>query len=187
MAQQSRATLLNMANEAGNFVQGPFATHAQEAARYLRLINPSFNDQVSSYEDFVKNAGALTRTAVREVSSRAAVQEFNLIQNSLPNPEMSPIGLRRVQNEMIGLTDYRIAKAQAQAQWEQTHGGPGNVGGFETYFQRAASPYAFIVARMDPADRKEMIAKLQGSADGRRELARVTEQLNDLKQAGLVQ
>jgi hypothetical protein len=33
------------------------------------------------------------------------VQEFNMIANTLPNPEMSPIGLRRVQNELIGLTD----------------------------------------------------------------------------------
>jgi hypothetical protein len=186
-AQQSRATLMNMSNEAGNFVQGPFAAHAQTAARYLRLINPSFNDQVASYEDFVKSAGQLTRQAVREVSSRAAVQEFNMIQSTLPNPDMSPIGMRRVQNELIGLTDYKIAKAQAQAQWEQAHGGPGNVGGFETYFQRAASPYAFIVAKMDGDDRKAMIAKLQGSADGRRELARITEQLNFLKQSGLAQ
>jgi hypothetical protein len=113
----------------------------------LRLIDPSYNGQVASYEDFVKNAGSLTRQAVKEVSSRAAVQEFNLIQNTLPNPDMSPIGLRRVQNELIGLSDYRIAKSQAQAQWEQQHGGPGNVTGFETYFQRAASPYVFIVAK----------------------------------------
>jgi hypothetical protein len=104
----------------------------------LRLIDPSYNGQVASYEDFVKNAGSLTRQAV---------QEFNLIQNTLPNPDMSPIGLRRVQNELIGLSDYRIAKSQAQAQWEQQHGGPGNVTGFETYFQRAASPYVFIVAK----------------------------------------
>jgi hypothetical protein len=159
----------------------------QDLARYWRIIDPSSDRQVASYEDFVKNAGALTRTAVREVSSRAAVQEFNLIGNSLPNPEMSPIGLRRVQNEMIGLTDYRLAKAQAQQQWEQAHGGPGNVTGFETYFQRAASPYAFIVAKMAPDDRREMFAKLQGSADGQRELSRLGQQLTYLKQSGLAQ
>lgn len=187
LAQQSRATVMNMANEAGNFVQGPFASHAQEAARYLRLIDPSYNGQVASYEDFVKNAGALTRQAVKEVSSRAAVQEFNLISSTLPNPEMSPIGMRRVQNELIGLSDYRIAKSQAQQQWEQTHGGIGNVSGFETAFQKQVSPYAFILARMDPVDRKELFAKLQGSAEGQRELSRVGEQLTFLKQSGLAQ
>jgi hypothetical protein len=186
-AQASRATLMTMANDAGNFKQGPFAQHYQAASRYIRLIDPSWNGQVASYEDFVKNAGALTRQAVKEVSSRAAVQEFNLIGNSLPNPEMSEIGLQRVQNEMIGLTDYRLAKAQAQQQWEQAHGGIGNVSGFETAFQKQASPYSFIVARMDPGDRKEMIAKLQGSDQGRQELARLGQQLSFLKSAGLAQ
>jgi len=79
------------------------------------------------------------------------------------------------------------AKAQAQQQFEQANGGIGNVSGFETQFQKQASPYAFIVARMDPADRKEMIAKLQGSAQGRQELGRLSEQLQFLKQAGLAQ
>jgi hypothetical protein len=186
-AQQSRATLLNMQNETPEFYKGAGADKWQGLARYLRIIDPSWNGQVSGFEDFQKNAGALTRQAVKEVSSRAAVQEFNLIGNSLPNPEMSPIGLRRVQNEMIGLTDYRLAKAQAQQQWEQAHGGPGNVTGFETYFQRAASPYAFIVAKMAPDDRREMFAKLQGSADGQRELSRLGQQLTYLKQSGLAQ
>jgi hypothetical protein len=36
-AQQSQATLQNTQNEVGNFVQGPFSAHAQEAASYLRL------------------------------------------------------------------------------------------------------------------------------------------------------
>jgi hypothetical protein len=186
-ALQSRATLLNMQNETPEFYKGAGADKLQGLARYLRIIDPSWNGQVAGFEDFQKNAGALTRQAVKDVSSRAAVQEFNLIGASLPNPEMSPIGLRRVQNEMIGLTDYRLAKAQAQQQWEQAHGGPGNVTGFETYFQRAASPYAFIVAKMDPNDRREMFAKLQGSADGQRELSRLGRQLTYLKQSGLAQ
>ncbi len=186
-AQQTRATLMSMENAASNFVQGPFAQHAQTAASYLRLIDPTFDKQVGSYEDFVKNAGMLTRQAVKDVSSRAAVQEFTMIGNTLPNPDMSPIGLRKVQNELIGLSDYRLAKAQAQQQFEQGHGGIGNVSGFETQFQKQASPYAFIVARMDPTDRREMFAKLQDSDQGRRELARLGEQLTFLKQSGLAQ
>jgi muramidase (phage lysozyme) len=186
-AQQQRATLLNMANEAGRFYQGPGAPQVQGAARYLRTIFPSFDGQVASYEDFVKNAGNLTRQAVRETSSRAAVQEFRLIGDTLPSVEMSPRGLQSVQNELIGLTDYRIAKAQAQQAWEQAHGGPGNVTNFETTFQRQASPYAFVVARMDAPDRQELFAKLQSSAQGRQELARLGQQLQFLKQSGLAQ
>ncbi len=186
-AQQQRATLMSMGNEIGNFVQGPFAQHAQTAASYLRLINPSFDGQVASYEDFVKNAGSMLRQAVHDVSSRAAVQEYNLIGATLPNPDMSPLGLQRIQNQLIGLSDYKIAKAQAQQQWEQAHGGIGNVSGFETAFQKQASPNAFIVARMDPTDRREMFAKLQGSDQGKQELTRLGSQLTFLKQSGLAQ
>lgn len=110
-----------------------------------------------------------------------------MIGNTLPNPEMSPIGLRKVQNELVALSDYRLAKSQAQQQYEMAHGGIGNVSGFETQFQKQASPYAFIVARMDPTDRREMFAKLQGSDEGRRELTRLGEQLTFLKHAGLAQ
>ena len=88
-AQQSQAGLQNMQNDMGNFKQGPFAAHYQAAATYLRLIDPSWNGQVSGYEDFVKNAGALTRTAVHDTSSRAAAQEYTMINATLPNPEMS--------------------------------------------------------------------------------------------------
>ena len=184
-AAANRATLLNMENDAGRFVQGPFADHVQEAATYLRLIDPSWNGQVSSYEDFKKNAGQLTRNAVRETSSRAAVQEFNLIANTLPQPTTSPQGFHRVQNELIGLTDFRLAKAQAQQQWEAAHSG--SVAGFETTFQRQLSPYTFVVARMDQADRQELYSKLNQSAQGRQELKRLGEQLNYAISSGLTQ
>jgi hypothetical protein len=88
-AQQSRATLLNMSNDAGNFTQGPFAAHYQQAARYLRLIDPSYNGQVASYEDFVKNAGALTRNAVKEASSRAMSPDSRPISNARRHPTPS--------------------------------------------------------------------------------------------------
>jgi hypothetical protein len=186
-AQQSQAGLQNMQNDMGNFKQGPFAAHYQAAATYLRLIDPSWNGQVSGYEDFVKNAGALTRTAVHDTSSRAAAQEYTMINATLPNPEMSENGLRMVTNELMGLNDFKTAKSQAQAQWEQSHGGIGNVSGFETDFQNKVSPYAFIVARMDPADRQQMFGKLQGSPEGQQELSRIGQQLTFMKQSGLAQ
>jgi len=184
-ALRDQATVKTMASESDNFTRGPFADHVQEAARYLRLIDPSWNGQVASYEDFTKNAGQLTRQAVRETSARAAVQEFQMIANTLPSPEMSPIGMRRVQNELLGLSDFRIAKAQAQRQWEGTHNN--SVSGFETAFATQASPYSFIVARMDPQDRKGLIAKLQGTDEGRNELARLGQQMQVMKGAGLGQ
>jgi hypothetical protein len=186
-AQGQKATLLTMENEAGRFNQGPFAPYEQIAGKYLRYISPSWNEPVASYENFIKNAGNLTRQAVRETSSRAAVQEFSLIQNTLPAPETSPLGFRRINNELIGLNDYKVAKAQAQGLWESEPAHNGSVAGFETAFQKLAAPMAFVVARMHPEDQKELFAKLQTSDQGRRELARLGEQLKFIKQAGLEQ
>jgi hypothetical protein len=185
-AQRDAATIQNMVSEEGKFVSGPFAEHAQEAARYLRLIDPSYNGQVASYEDYLKNSGNLVRQAVRETSGRAAVQEFNMIANTLPTPETSPQGRLRVQNELLGLSDYRVAKGQAQQQWEAAHGGPGRVTDFETTFQKQASPYAFIVTRMDPQTRQELIGKLQGSEEGRKELGRLRDQIKFIGQSGIL-
>jgi hypothetical protein len=184
-AQSQQATLQTLKAEAPNFYQGPFANHYQQAASFLRLIDPSFTGQVASYEDFTKNAGQLTRQAVKETSPRAAVQEFKLISAALPNPEMSPVGLGRVINEYMGLNDYRVAKAQAQQIWEQQHGGPGNVTGFETHWQGAVSPYAFVAMRMEPGDLKAMLSHVASQKGGAEELARLRAQMNYIDQNGL--
>lgn len=182
VAQKSQATLVSMANEIPNFTQGPFSQHVQAAGEYMRLIDPSWNGQVAGYEDFVKNAGALTRATVKEVSGRAAAQEFRMIQDTLPNPDMSPMGMRRVTNELMGLNDFSQAKAQAQQAWEQKYG---TVHNFEANFQNQVSPYAYIVARMDPTDRKTMFAQLQQTDAGRQQLAKIGQQLQFIKGAGL--
>jgi hypothetical protein len=182
-AAVSRASLLNLEAEAGRFVQGPFAPFAQKAASYLRLIDPKWNEQVGSYEAFEKNAGLLIRQAVRETDSNPAVQQFNMIRQSLPNPETSPQGLRKVVPQLIGIHDYDIASSQALRQYEQANG---NNAGFQTWWQKQASPYAYMVARMQGDDRRELIAKLQGTAQGRTELNRLNEQLTFLTKNRLI-
>jgi len=186
-AQMQQATLQNMKADTPNFYTGPFADHYQQAASILRLIDPSWTGQVSSYEDFTKNAGALTRQAVHDTSPRAAVQEFKLIGGALPNPEMSPAGLNRVLNEYQGLNDYHIAKSQAQQVWEQQHGGPGNVTGFETDWQAKVSPHAFIVARMDPVDRQKLFSQVAGQKGGAEELAHLGQQIQYITKSGMDQ
>jgi hypothetical protein len=174
-----------MKNEVGNFTMGPFAQHAQDIARWWRYMDPGATTQVASYEDFVKNSGSLLRQAVHDVSSRAAVQEYNLIGETLPAPDMSQTGLTRVANEMMGINDYRAAKALAQQQWEQAHGGIGNVSGFETAFQNQLTPYAFMVARMAPSDLQTMMSKLQQSKAGQLQLQKLIGQLQYIKSSGL--
>lgn len=184
-AQQQQATLMQLKADAPNFVEGPFARHYQDIAKYARIFDPSWNGQVESFESFVKNAGALTRQAVHETSSRAAVQEFRLIGETLPEVDTSPQGLQKVANEYMGINDYKIAKAQAQQAWEQGHGGIGNVQGFETAFQGNVSPYAFIVNRMAPADRRQLVGQLRATPEGQRELSRISQQLQWIKARGL--
>jgi hypothetical protein len=188
-AQISQAGLQNMQNDvAGGFKQGPIAAQYQKMATYLRLIDPSWNGQVANYEDFVKNAGSLTRTAVHDTSSRAAAQEYTMINATLPSPEQSPNGLQMVTNELMGLNDYKTVKAQAQAKWEQKPGGGiGNVSGFETDFQKNLSPYAFIMARMDPTDLKQMALRLQATPQGQQQLSTMRGQLQYIKANGLDQ
>lgn len=110
-----------------------------------------------------------------------------MINATLPSPDMSPLGLKRVTNELMGLNDYKTVKAQAQAAWEQAHGGIGNISGFETDFQKNLSPYAFIMARMDPTDLKQMAIHLQATPQGQHQLSTMRSQLQYIKANGLDQ
>ena len=184
-AQQQQAILSRLKDDAPQFTQGPFAGHVQAVNTYLRAMFGTQVPQVASYEDFIKNAGALTRAAVRETSSRAAVQEFKLIDATLPSPDMSPQGLNQVVNEYQGLNDYKIAKVQAQQAWEQQHGGTGNVQGFETDFQAKVSPYAFVFNRMDPDEQRGLVSRMRATSAGRAELGHLAQQLQYAKNAGL--
>ena len=53
------------------------------------------------------------RTAVRETSARAAVQEFNMIRQAQPNSEMTPQGTRQLFDELQGIGDWTQAKSLA--------------------------------------------------------------------------
>lgn len=190
-AQAQQSSLMTLKSEAPQFYTGPFAEHVQQAKSFMRLLpgGDALANQVASYEDFNKNAGALVRQAVREQSPRAAVQEFRLITEQLPNPEMSPAGLGRVVNELMGLNDYRIAKSQAQQQWENRPGssGVGDVSGFETDWQQKVSPYAFLVGRMEPVDRQRLFGQLAQTDAGKNELQHLAQQIKYIQMQGLDQ
>lgn len=183
-AAQTNQTVLNeMESDAQNFTTGPFAVHKYAAEKYLRMLNPAFNQPVASYEDFIKELGIITRTTVRQVSSRAAVQEFSLIQQSLPNPEMSPLGLQQVTGELKGLNDYSIAKLVAQNQWEETH--EGNLDNFEATFEQNISPYPFLVNRLPPQIKQNLFQHLAQTSEGRRELGLLRQQMQMIDESGL--
>jgi len=140
-AQQTQATLTSMRNELGNLMQGPFAERTQTVAKYLRLIDPSWDKQVASYEDYVKNAGAVVRQVHPRPVEREAVQGMVMIQNTLPSPDLSPIGLRRVQNEMLGVNDYSSPRRKRNRPGNSSTAASQRVC-FQTAFQNQVSPTA---------------------------------------------
>lgn len=185
-AARTDITLLrSMKDAAGNIHQGVLAGPTQTVARVMRMVDPSFDKQVAGYEELTKNAGTFVRNAVRGTDSNPSTQQFNMIAASLPQPETSPLGFRRVTDQMLGLAQYKAAKAQALPAYEQMNGG--SHAGYENWFYKNVTPYAFIISSMHPDDRKELYMKLQGSDQGKRELQMLRPQLEFIHQQGLDQ
>src|SRR6185437_15196053 len=126
------------------------------------------------------------RAATHEASPRAAFQEMRFIDSTLPNPEMSPQGLQQVLGEYQGLNDYKIAKAKAQAAWEDQHGGLGHVEGFENAWQSNApvTPYTFIISRMAQPERQALFAKWNATNEGRTMLQKLRTEIGMAAQNG---
>jgi hypothetical protein len=188
-AQYQQATLNRLQDDADYFYTGVGAELKGKYESYMRLIDPKYNLPVERREDFIKNAGALTRQATHDLSPRAAYQEVQFIQATLPNILMSRNGLRDVISEYQGLNDYKIAKAKIQHDWEQEHGGLGHVEGFYDWWNSAVpvTPYTFIIQRMTPENQNELIRKWQGSETGQAELQRLRSQLQFATQRGLLE
>jgi hypothetical protein len=166
-------------------VHGPFAPAAQSAATYLRLIDPSFNKQVSSYEDLYSNANELVRKAVRQSDPNPSFVQTQMAFQSLPVPEKSPEGLRIITNRMIGVNDHDTARAAAIPVYAQEHGGSN--AGFDAWWRGNASPYAFVFMRMAPQDQQALVAKLNANPQGQREIEKLKQQVAFINKNGLEQ
>ncbi len=188
-AQNQLSTLNVLKDNASNMYVGPGASYVGDFNKVARLVNPAYDDTVAARESFQKNGGQLIRQATRELSPRAAYQEVQFVQSTLPNQDMSPKGLSMVIGELQGQSDYQIAKAKAQSAWEGNHGGLGHVEGFENDWQSNApvTPYTFIVNRMDQPARQALFAKWNGTAEGRQELQKMRTQAQYATANGLFQ
>lgn len=181
-AQEANSQLDQMMIAAQHFPMGPLAERAENAKAMIRglaetagIATPDLDKEVGSYQDFAKQAGLLRNSIVKQVSSRAAVQEFNSIAGSLPSAETSPRGFANVVAQMQGVNDYHIARQQASAQWKKASG---TLEGFSDSWNRYASPMAFALARMGPDqldDVQQALGKIPGGA------ARASQLTADLK------
>src|SRR5215831_2576149 len=117
---------------------GKWSEVQNSAKQYLKAVAdaipgaqsviPDWSKPVADFESFKKNAGTLTRQAVKEVSPRAAAQEFVPIQSQLPSADMSRGGFDQIAGQFQAVNDYQIAKHQAAQAWRNQHG---TMDGFE--------------------------------------------------------
>jgi hypothetical protein len=180
-ARQANFTLQQMKDESQTWDMGKGAPTLMSAAKYLKSaaatvgIKDSFLDKpIADYESFEKNAGVLTRQAVKEVSPRAAVQEFQMIQNQLPSSGMTRGGFNQIVNQFQAVNDFNIAKHQSGQAYRDVNG---TMDKFDAEWNKNVTPSAFLVARLPPEQQRALKANLQRTPEGRSTLKSITTQL----------
>lgn len=188
-SRQANFTLDQMRRESETWDMGKGGTALMTAQQYLKPIanmlgSNALDKPVADFEGFQKNTGTLVRQAVKEVSSRAAVQEFNLIQNQLPSANMSRQGFNQIANQFQSVNDFNIAKQQAAQTWRDRNG---TMDRFESDWNKNVTPAAFLVARLPPEQLGALRANLERTAGGRSTLASIKKQLEWAHTNGLDQ
>jgi hypothetical protein len=193
-ARQQNFTLDSMRRESQSWRMGKWSDVENSAKQYMKSIanglgydSTPWDAKIADFESFKKNAGTLTRQAVRETSPRAAAQEFILIQSQLPSADMSKGGFEQIATQFQAVNDYQIAKHQAGQAWRDQHK---TMDGFDASWNRAVTPSAFLVNRLaqtNPTELRSLKANLEQTADGRAALASITQQVRWAHQYGLDQ
>jgi hypothetical protein len=179
-----------MRRESQTWQQGKFADFKNDALAYLESAGKTLgvdttglSQRVGDFQSFNKNAMELVRQSVRQTSSRAAVQEFTLIQQALPNAEMTARGFGQIADQLQGLNDYHIAAQSAAQQWRSTHNG--TLDNFESAWNQAITPAAFLVHRMSGDDLATMAGTLQRTPEGRATLGKIQQEITTAQKLGL--
>lgn len=159
----------------------------QGLAQMANVATPNLDAQVADAQAFRKNAVELTRQVVKQTSSRAALQEFTILQNAQPNEDMSKGGLNQIMNQYQSINDYTIAKQQAAQAWRQTH--DGTLQGFDPAFNQSVTPSVFWAIRTlaeSPDEYKAVASRLSQTDAGRGLLSSINKQYITLQQAGML-
>jgi hypothetical protein len=183
----------NLRRDSQTWDMGKFANFEGDARAYVSAIahtfgiNPVGMDQkLSDYQSFTKSAGMLLRTAVHDTSSRAAVQEYSLIGQTLPQPTTSAQGFGQIADQWQGLNDFRLAKQQFAQNYT------GDPTKFSVDFNSKVSPTAFLLNRMAQSttgqhDMQTMFANMAQDPNGRLLAKRMQQEYEYAKGAGLFQ
>lgn len=187
-AKNMNFTLQQMRDESANWpFMGKGTEAAAEAAKYLKPFanafgSTTFDNFVGDFEAFKKNAGTLVRQAVKDVSSRAAVQEFQMIQDQLPSADMSRGGFNKIVDQFQAVNDYQIAKQRAAQNWRDKNG---TLDKFDADWNKNVSPTAFLIQRMSPEQLTDVATKLQATPSGRQTLNSMKSQMRWANENGL--
>ena len=189
-AKDSNYLFDNMRTDAQTWDMGRFAPFEAEGRAWLSAVahtfgqTPDLDKPLADYQAFVKSSGQLLRTAVHDTSSRAAVQEFKLIGDSLPQPSTSAQAFGQVADQWQGVNDFRLAK-QKFAQGYQ-----GKPEQFNIDFNSSVSPTSFMLNRMSQSPEGQqtmqgMLAQMQKTPEGRMGASRMLYHYNYAKTHGL--
>lgn len=172
-AAAANARFDQMRLDSNTWTMGKFADFKMDALSALDSFKQNINGLVGSqvftpdksvgdWQSFVKNSIEAARIATRETSARAAVQEMQMIRQSLPTPEMSPQGFRQIVDMLQGVNDWYMAKTRAAGSMGAT-----NPATFDAQWNQNITPGAFILHRMSTDDMKALHDRMVQSAPGR--------------------
>lgn len=192
-ANRNSFQLDQMANESTSWQMGKFADAKGTAKAYLAsfasqfgIDTPDWDKQVGDWQSFSKNSQELVRQAVKETSSRAAVQEYNMIQKSLPSAEISKGGFNQIKDQLQSVNDFSQARAEALQKWKDSHDGTPK--GFEADWNKNVTPGAFLLDRVynrDPEAAATMIKNLSMTPEGKSILANIAKGRNYINSIGV--
>lgn len=175
-AVQNNFLVRQMFNDSKSWDMGKFADFEGNWRAYLSAFGqslgidtPGINKSLGDYQAFQKNAMELTRQAVRQTSSRAAVQEFEMIQKALPSATMSREGFQLIGDQLQAINNYAIAKQRGLETWKQSHPSPD---GFEVEFNSKVTPTAFLIRQMESTPEgqrnlQNMLANMAKTPEGK--------------------
>lgn len=176
-AASTKYLLRNLNDDADRFPTGKGANVAGATKQWLQAagqlpgvgpaiqkITGDYSDPVAAFEAVQKNAGQLTRATLKDASGSAA-SEYRMIQQQLPNAELSPKGLKLVTAQMTAPEDYKQARLQAADSWKKTHSD--SLAGFAADWNSKISPSAFLMARLPEEERNGVISRLQKTPEGK--------------------
>lgn len=189
-AVEGNYLLDNMRRESQSWDMGKFASVEGEGRAYLSAFAhtlgikaPELDSKLADFQAFQKSAGQITRVAVHETSSRAAAQEYQMIQSTLPSPNMSAQAFGQIADQMQGVYDYQIAKQRFAQQYQ------GKPGDMNIDWNKNVTPSAFMLNRMTQTPEgqqtlQEMLGKMGQTPQGRAVAARLQAEVRFAKTNG---